>query len=115
MGEMDFEQEAVVKAVETALREVEHGPAEMRVATPGGRFQVRWDESGSATALGQLAFFAEFLEVSGLFGRWREGCPMAYTGPNDHCEIGVAPPRMMKENASGRKRERSSNDMAVGP
>ena len=82
MGEMDCERKALVKAVETALREVEHGAAEMRVATPGGRFQVRWDESGSATALGQLAFFAEFLEVSGLFGRWREGCPMAYTSPN---------------------------------
>jgi hypothetical protein len=29
-----------------------------------------------------LAFFAEFLEVSGLFARWRDGCPMAYTSPN---------------------------------
>ncbi|KFB68296.1 MAG: Transposase [Candidatus Accumulibacter vicinus] len=52
------------------------------MATPGGRFHVRWDEGGSATALGQLAFFAEFLEVSGLFARWRDGCPMAYTSPN---------------------------------
>lgn len=34
---------------------------------------------------------------------------------NVHCEMCVAPPRMMKENASGRKRERSSNDMAVAP
>jgi hypothetical protein len=32
--------------------------------------------------LGQLAFFAEFLEVSGLFERWVEGCPLAYTSPN---------------------------------
>ncbi len=61
MGEMKFERKALVKAVETALREVEQGAAEMRVATPGGRFHVRWDESGSATALGPLAFFAEFL------------------------------------------------------
>jgi hypothetical protein len=29
-----------------------------------------------------LAFFAEFLEVSGLFERWVESCPMAYTSPN---------------------------------
>ncbi|TMQ75980.1 hypothetical protein ACCUM_0202 [Candidatus Accumulibacter phosphatis] len=49
----------------------------MGVATPGGRFQVRWDEGGRATALGQLTFFAEFLEVSGLFAAWRDGCPMA--------------------------------------
>jgi hypothetical protein len=52
------------------------------VNTPGGRFQVRWDENGSATALGQLPFFAEFLEVSGLFEHWVEGCPMAYSSPN---------------------------------
>lgn len=56
--------------------------AELSIATPGGRFQVRWDEGGSATALGQLAFFAEFLEVSGLFDRWTESCPLAYTSPN---------------------------------
>jgi hypothetical protein len=43
---------------------------------------VRWDEGGSASALGQLAFFAEFLEVSGLFERWVASCPMAYTSPN---------------------------------
>jgi hypothetical protein len=54
----------------------------MCVATPGGRFHVRWDEGGSATALGQLAFFAEFLEVSGLFARWKESCPTNYSSPN---------------------------------
>ena len=69
MGEMDFEQKALVKAVDSALQEVEQAAADLRVATPGGRFHVRWDEGGSATALGQLAFFAEFLEVTkpGLF------------------------------------------------
>jgi hypothetical protein len=39
----------------------------MRVQTPGGVFSVRWDGRGSATALGQLAFFAEYLEATGLF------------------------------------------------
>ncbi len=34
---------------------------------------------------------------------------------NAHCERGVAPPRMMKENTSGWKRERSSNSVAVAP
>jgi len=82
MGEMDFERKALAKAVETAVQEVQQEAAEMRVATPGGRFQVRWDEGGSATALGQLAFFAEFLEVSGLFARWKAGCPLNYTSPN---------------------------------
>ena len=82
MGETDFDRRGLVKAVDSALREVGQAAAEMRVGTPGGRFHVRWDEGGSATAPGQLAFFAEFLEVSGLFARWRDGCPMAYTSPN---------------------------------
>jgi len=39
-------------------------------------------EGGSTTAMGQLAFFAEFLEVSGLFSRWVADCPLTYTSPN---------------------------------
>jgi hypothetical protein len=82
MGEMPFEQKALVKAVDIALQERGVVASELRVATPGGCFHVRWDEGGSATALGQLAFFAEFLEVSGLFAGWVDGCPMTYTSPN---------------------------------
>jgi hypothetical protein len=82
MGEADFEQNALVKAVEGGLAEQGKEAGDLKVTTPGGRFQVRWDENGSASALGQLAFFAEFLEVSGLFERWVESCPMAYTSPN---------------------------------
>ena len=82
MGELDFERKELVKAVDGALQEIEQTTLEMRVATLGGRFHVRWDEGGSATALGQLPFFAEFLEVSGLFTRWLGGCPMAYTSSN---------------------------------
>lgn len=37
---------------------------DLRVATPGGVFQVRWDNNASASALGQLAFLGEFLEVT---------------------------------------------------
>jgi hypothetical protein len=87
MGERQFEQKALVKAVDGALQE--RTAAELRVDTPGGRFQVRWDEGGSATALGQLAFFAEFLEVSGLFAGWVAGCPMAYTSPNAPAVVDV--------------------------
>jgi hypothetical protein len=82
MGERKFERKALVKAVDQALVQQAQELVELRLSTPGGRFQVRWDEGGSATALGQLAFFAEFLEVTGLFERWIEGCPMAYTSPN---------------------------------
>lgn len=82
MGELEFEQKAVVKAVDAAIVEQVKQSAEMRVTTPGGRFQVRWDENGSASGLGQLAFFAEFLDVSGLFERWVASCPMSYTSGN---------------------------------
>jgi hypothetical protein len=32
--------------------------------------------------MGQLAFFAEFLDVAGLFERWVRQCPLQYTSPN---------------------------------
>lgn len=83
MGEHDFEQKPLAKAMDTALQPLpSNESSEMRIATPGGRFRVRWDEGGTATALGQLPFFAEFLEATGLFERWVEGCPMTYTSPN---------------------------------
>ena len=82
MGEAEFEQKPLVKAVDGALVLLAEQATAMSVATPGGRFQVRWDEGGSATALGQLPFFAEFLEVAQLFEHWVETCPMAYTSPN---------------------------------
>ena len=91
MGEQEFEQKAVVKAVDSALQAQaqERVVEDLRLVTPGGRFQVRWDENGSATALGQLTFFAEFLEVTGLFARWMEGCPMTYTSPNAPAKVDV--------------------------
>ena len=89
MGEVKFETKALVKAVERGLSEPAGELSEYRLSTPGGRFQVRWDEGGSATALGQLAFFAEFLEVTGVFERWTEGCPMAYTSPNAPAVVDV--------------------------
>lgn len=82
MGDTENAQRAIVKAVGGAVEELARDSSAMVVATPGGRFQVRWDEGGSATALGQLVFFAEFLDVSGLFSRWVEKCPMNYTSPN---------------------------------
>ena len=82
MGEAEYRQKALVKAVSEAITEREIATTDGHVNTPGGRFQVRWDEKGSASAMGQLAFFAEFLEVSGLFERWVKGCPMDYTSPN---------------------------------
>jgi len=52
------------------------------VQTAGGRVQVRWESESAATPMGQLAYFIEFLTLTGLWLRWQEGCPLAYTSPN---------------------------------
>ena len=55
---------SVLRTFHSSQRAMVEAPDEaMRVQTPGGIFTVRWDERGSATALGQLAFFAEYLEL----------------------------------------------------
>ncbi|WP_296488183.1 hypothetical protein [Rhodoferax sp.] len=59
-----------------------HQSGDLRVATPGGVFQVRWDENASAGALCQLTFFGEFLKVAQLFERWVGSCPQEHTSPN---------------------------------
>ena len=82
MGEEKFAQTALVKAVQGAIAVQPQQSGELRVDTPGGVFQVRWDDNASASALGQLAFFGEFLEVPQLFQRWVESCPPQYTSPN---------------------------------
>jgi len=82
MGEGEFKPNAVTVAVGEAVTDKVASGSEMRLVTPGGRYQVRWDEGGSAIAMGQLPFFAEFLQVSGLFERWVRDCPMAYSSPN---------------------------------
>lgn len=50
--------------------------------TFGGRVHVEWDPSAAVTPLGQLPFFIEFLNVSGLFDAWVADCPLAYTSNN---------------------------------
>jgi Transposase DDE domain group 1 len=87
MGERKVTPITAVKAVVLACGEaidslVQPVDEAMRVQTPGGVFTVRWDTRGSATALGQMTFFAEYLHATGLFERWQAGCPLSYTSPN---------------------------------
>ena len=83
MGECKSAVKAVAAACEEAIGTMVQASDEaMRVQAPGGVFSVRWDERGSATALGQLAFFAEYLETGGLFESWLRSCPLSYTSPN---------------------------------
>lgn len=87
MGERKSAPGKAMNAVSAACRDSVNGAVEaadesMQVRTTGGVFSVRWDQRGSATALGQLAFFAEYLEATGLFERWLKSCPLSYTSPN---------------------------------
>ena len=52
------------------------------VQTMAGRVQVRWETESAATPMGQLAYFIEFLNLTGLWLRWLESCPLTYTSPN---------------------------------
>lgn len=72
MGEAKRKREMLSKEVEQAFG----------VETLGGRIQVKWDTSSSATPFGQIAFFIEFLKLTGLYERWIEDCPLRYAGPN---------------------------------
>ena len=72
----------VVIAVRQVAAEAALEQAQMNLVTPGGRIQVEWDTRDNATTMGQLAFFAEFLETAGLFERWVAQCPLHFTSPN---------------------------------
>lgn len=52
------------------------------IETLGGRLHVRFDEQSQVTSLGQLAFFAEYLNTTGVFQAWQDDCPLRYTSPN---------------------------------
>lgn len=52
------------------------------VQTIAGRVQVRWENKSAATPMGQLAYFIEFLTLTGLWSRWLESCPLNYTSNN---------------------------------
>jgi hypothetical protein len=58
------------------------GVEPMTVDTPGGRIQVKWEMEASATPSAQLAFFAEFLQTTGIWDAWIKTCPIRYTSPN---------------------------------
>jgi hypothetical protein len=53
------------------------------VDVPGGCVQVRWDGKAAATPFGQMAFFLEFLHLTGLYERWQTACPLSDSGPHD--------------------------------
>ena len=54
----------------------------VKVDTFGGPVHVEWDPDAAVTPLGHLAFFAEYLKVSGRFDALVADCPLHYTSPN---------------------------------
>ena len=72
MGEVKRRQLVVRQQVVEALG----------LETASGRLKVRWDENAQATAQGQMAFFIEFLTLTGLFDQWVGDCPLNYKSPN---------------------------------
>ena len=72
MGEAKRRTDIAVQEVVEALA----------VETVGGRMQVRWSREGTATPFGQMAFFVEFLNLTGLYRRWEESCPLKLKSPN---------------------------------
>ena len=52
------------------------------VQTERSRVQVRWESQNTATPTGHLAYCIEFLTLTGLWSRWRDGCPLRYVSPN---------------------------------
>ena len=49
------------------------------ILTMAGWVQVRWETESAATPMGQLAYFIEFLNLTGLWSRWQENGPLSYT------------------------------------
>ena len=61
---------------------VQEALAVLGVEAIGGRVQVRWNQREAATPFGQMAYFAEFLNLTGLYQRWIESCPLRFASPN---------------------------------
>jgi hypothetical protein len=52
------------------------------VDTFGGRIHVEWNPQAAVTPLGQLPFFIEYLQVSGLSAPWVSQSPLPWLSPN---------------------------------
>ncbi len=59
------------------------------VQTVAGRVQVRWESKSASTPMGQLANFIEFINLTGLWQRWLESCPLTYLSHNSPSKADV--------------------------
>jgi hypothetical protein len=64
---------------EGSAHPVGEGNPVMAIDTPGGRFQVRFDETTPVSALGPRVFFAQFIEAGGRFETLCRQAPLRYS------------------------------------
>ncbi len=57
-------------------------PCTAPLDTFAGPVKVSWDQSSAMTPLGQVAYFVEFLKVSGRLDALMANCPLDYSSPN---------------------------------
>ena len=76
MGESRLRKLAALSSAEASTSEP------LLLDTFGGRLHVKFDDTARATVLGQLPFFVEFLQHTGLYERWVNACPLVYASPN---------------------------------
>lgn len=70
------------RRVSVAVEQAVADEAALVLDTFGGKLHVKFDHTASVTMLGQLPFFVEFLQASGLYERWIASAPLHYSSPN---------------------------------
>ena len=70
------------RKIAARLAQLDRAREPLVLDTFGGRLHVKFDDTARATVLGQLPFFVEFLQHTGLYERWVHACPLVYTSPN---------------------------------
>jgi len=61
----------------------------LRINTPGGIIQCRWDETTLVTPRCHNAFFSHFVQAGGAFDQLVESCPLRYSSNNAPSVCGV--------------------------
>ena len=75
-------------------------PAPQRLETFGGVVEVRWEEDPGVSMHGGLAYFVEFLKVSGIWEKF------VITPSNTAAEFPVAPPTRLVSRDTGSRPSR---------
>ena len=70
------------RKLSVAVEQVVADQSALVLDTFGGKLHVKFDHAASVTMLGQLPFFVEFLQASGLYERWIKSAPLHYSSPN---------------------------------